>query len=394
MVTICHLWPTFLPFQTGGVESYILTLSNYLSDVDPDANFLLVTDKSNISYVYSRKISKCQQYGKLKVIRFGPNILSFLEGIYFKVFHSNCNLLKNLITRTLYREIVKSKEMQNVDVFHIHGLWETRYPLIGLYMSQHYNRPLLVSLHGESANNQNDSMHLDTPEAFNVLNSAKIITTFSKDVLFKLWNLGFYKKSRLIPNFVNIQKFRRYHTNNVVHKMRVVVISRLDYSKDPITVIRAFKLVTMAIPEARLQIVGDGPLHDRVEALIRELNMERSIVLVGRQLNVRKFLWSNDIFIATKAGYLALIEAWAAGLAVIAPRIGILKEIVVDNENGLLVDYHNEKQLSAAIINLIKDPDLRKRLVSKGMDAVQKHDISEVAPEIAKIYINLKHYFS
>jgi glycosyltransferase involved in cell wall biosynthesis len=108
--------------------------------------------------------------------------------------------------------------------------------------------------------------------------------------------------------------------------------------------------------------------------------------MMGKQSDVRKFLWSSDIFVATNFGYIASLEAWSAGLAVVAPNFGILKETINNKNNGLTVEQHDVDQLASALISLIKDKEFRRKLALNGEQAVKNYDIREVAPKMAEIY--------
>jgi glycosyltransferase involved in cell wall biosynthesis len=164
------------------------------------------------------------------------------------------------------------------------------------------------------------------------------------------------------------------------------MVSRLSKPKDPITPIRAFAQVRKEIPEATFKIVGYGPLYEEAKNLVRELNLEGAVTLVGMKLDVRKFLWDSDIFIGTRGSYVTTLEAWAAGLAVIAPEFGIMKEIISNGEDGLLVPSGNIDQLASAMISLIRNKGLRAMIAANSVLALKKHDIRNVASSISNIY--------
>ena len=85
---ICHIWQNFFPIESGGVERYILNLSDFLSQQDQNMNFLMITDKA--AYVpFSRALrtSKCQRINSIEVHRLGPNLSSFLRSTFYKMFN-------------------------------------------------------------------------------------------------------------------------------------------------------------------------------------------------------------------------------------------------------------------------------------------------------------------
>jgi glycosyltransferase involved in cell wall biosynthesis len=168
------------------------------------------------------------------------------------------------------------------------------------------------------------------------------------------------------------------------------MVSRLSKPKDPMTPIRAFAQVRKEVPEATFKIVGYGPLYEDANRLVQDLNLEGAVTLVGMKSDVRKFLWESDVFIGTRGSYVATLEAWAAGLAVIAPEFGIMKEIISNGEDGLLVPPGNVNQLASAMISLIRNKDLQTTIATNGAQALKKHDIRNVASSIAHIYTSLR----
>jgi glycosyltransferase involved in cell wall biosynthesis len=232
-------------------------------------------------------------------------------------------------------------------------------------------------------------MPIRTPITLEVLRYANVITTYSKETLGVLQELALDKKTLLIPNFVDVRSFNRPTSSSSGSGTRVVLVSRLSQDKDPITAIRAFARAQKEVPEATLQIIGYGPLHEYASSLIQNLNLEGAVTMLGKKTDVRKSLWNNDIFVATRGSYIATLEAWAAGLAVIAPEFGIMKELISNNENGLLVPPGNINRLATAMISLMRNKDLRLAIAAKGAHTLEEHDIRKVALSIAGIYKSL-----
>ena len=388
---VCHIWQNFFPIESGGVERYILNLSDFLTRQDQRINFLVITDKA--AYVpFSRALrtSSYQRINSLDVHRLGPNFSSLLKGAFYKTFHRSPKTLDKTLATSLFKEAVNIQGMDNVDVFHIHGFWQSLYPTIGLLLSQHFHRPFIVTLHGDSVN-RNDpyAMPIRAPATVEVLRRANTITTYSEETFKLLRQLNLGKNSRLIPNFVDTRLFNRPASNSTSSGTRVVMVTRFSKPKDPMTPIRAFAEVIKEVPEATFNIVGYGPLYEYANRLVQDLNLEGAVTLVGMKTDVRKFLWDSDISIGTRGSYITTLEAWAAGLAVIAPDFGIMKEIISNGENGLLVPPGNVHQLASAMISLIRNKDLRTTIAANGAQAVKKHDIQNVSSSIADIYSSL-----
>ena len=382
---VCHLWDSFPPIENGGVEKWILNLSNFLAD-NCRIDFAMLTDKSNARYPAKLTLPKKERISNIEVYRLGPTVPTFLKNASNKILGPDV-FLNDYAIMSLFKQACKIKEIAEVDVFHLHGLWQPLFPKIGMLLSKHFNRPLIVSLHGDVTDTKQPyCMPLRKPFALESLRHASAVTTFSPHIKNTLETLEFADKTFLIKNFINVDSFERpVHYAQQTGK-RVVTVSRLDPYKDPLTVIHAFASLLKEAPESTLLVVGYGPLYKAANSLVKELNLESSVIFTGLTNNIRDYLWGNDIFVATRSSYIGVLEAWAAGLAVIAPQEGILGEIVEHNKNGLLVEPSNPSQIAQSILKIANDPALRLQLSSNGKETVKEHDIQMIARKFERIY--------
>jgi glycosyltransferase involved in cell wall biosynthesis len=385
---ICHIWHNFFPVEKGGVENYILTLSDFLTQQNSDMRFMVLTDKANVPPPLRRQLPKKEQIGSVEVHRLGPNFSSYLRNANYKLTHQTSKRLTAQFSKSLLREAASIPEVAQAEVFHVHGIWRPLYPTLGLQLSQHFRRPLIVSLHGESVSSVDPyAMPLADPEVFAVLEYASVITTYSKQTQRFLCELGLSKKTVLMPNFVDVQSFTRPATA-ATGSNRAVMVSRLDDYKNPLPLIRAFAEVTQKVPNATLQIVGYGPLAEEAAALIKKLHLEDAVSLTGPKQDVRECLWNSDVFVATKSSYLACLEAWAAGLAVVAPKVGVFEDLISNDYNGVLVDPDGSDWVSS-LLRVFNDRRLRETVAENGKRSVQSHDIHVVGKRIGDLYLSL-----
>jgi len=298
--------------------------------------------------------------------------------------------MDTLLTANLFKEAVRVKGINKVDIFHLAGFWQPLYPTIGLLLSQRFHRPFVVTLHGDSVIPDDPySMPIRAPATIEILKCADVITTYSRETLSLLQGLGLNKRSILVPNFIDTRLFKRPVSSENGDGTRLVMVSRLSKPKDPMTPIRAFAKVRKEVPKATFKIVGYGPLYDYAHRLVQDLNLEGAVTMVGMQADVRPFLWDSDISIGTRGSYITTLESWAAGIPVIAPEFGIMKEIISNGENGLLVPPGNVDGLASAMLSLIKSTELRTTIAANGAQAVKKHDIANVSSLISDLYNTL-----
>jgi glycosyltransferase involved in cell wall biosynthesis len=148
-----------------------------------------------------------------------------------------------------------------------------------------------------------------------------------------------------------------------------VAVGRLIAQKDHATLLRAFALVHAQLPQARLAILGSGPLEAETRALTAELGLAKAVVMPGRT-DIRDWLERADVFVHSSRweGFgIVLLEAMLAGLPVVATRTSAVPEIVVDGETGILVEPRDAEALAAAIVRVLADPGLVRSLGEAGL---------------------------
>lgn len=140
-------------------------------------------------------------------------------------------------------------------------------------------------------------------------------------------------------------------------------IARLDPVKDLATLIRAVALVSREISVA-LVIVGDGPERRALEGVAAEAGMQSHVRFLGYRQDARQWLAACDVYVNSSISEgvsLTILEAMAAGLPVVATRVGGTPE-VVDESCGRLVLARDAQALAGVLRELAGDPALRGRL--------------------------------
>ena len=137
-------------------------------------------------------------------------------------------------------------------------------------------------------------------------------------------------------------------------------------------------------------MVGDGPELSAVRYRGEQLGMNGNILYVGKQANIADYLGVADVFLLPselESFGLAALEAQACELPVIATRIGGIPEVVNDGESGFLSDVADVEKMSADVLNLLRDEDLRRAFGERGRElAVQRYSTSKIIPQYIAFY--------
>lgn len=148
---------------------------------------------------------------------------------------------------------------------------------------------------------------------------------------------------------------------------RIAAVGRLVEKKAPHLTIAAFGQVVRHYPDARLDIIGDGPLLNRCRMLINRLKLNEHIHIHGAQDShfVIHVLREASIFVQhsvtaldgdTEGFGISILEAMSSELPVVATRHNGFVETVVEGKTGLLVDERDVNGMAEAIIELLDDP--------------------------------------
>ncbi|MCC7094970.1 MAG: glycosyltransferase family 4 protein, partial [Ignavibacteriaceae bacterium] len=138
-------------------------------------------------------------------------------------------------------------------------------------------------------------------------------------------------------------------------------VGRLYYQKDPITLIKSFKIINETIPNTKLVFVGDGPLITDCLEEIHKLNLQNKIELAGFQKNSKDYYRIFDLFVLSSRYEglpYALLEAMIMGIPAVGTNVVGIKDLIIPGETGYLVEEGDYKGLATAVLSLLENPSL------------------------------------
>jgi glycosyltransferase involved in cell wall biosynthesis len=157
--------------------------------------------------------------------------------------------------------------------------------------------------------------------------------------------------------------------------------------------IEAARLVLPHVPDARFVIAGEGELRPSLERQIKEHNLEKHVFLAGFRPDVLSLHKAFDIFVmssVTEGLGTSLLDAMAAGKPIVATRTGGIPEVVVDGETGILVPPRNHAAMADALVRLLQDEELAKRMGEAGRRrACTKFSAERMVQETLNVYLQL-----
>ena len=157
--------------------------------------------------------------------------------------------------------------------------------------------------------------------------------------------------------------------------------------------IRAFAQIHEGHSNARLLLVGDGPLKDQYRHLIHKLNLGQNVILAGIASDLREFLAAMDIFVFPSVSEglgSVLLMAMANRLPVAASRVGGIPEIVIDGQTGFLFPPGDSISLAKCVLLAIDDRLRLRHCAENAAERVREHfSTTRMVEETYRIYSNV-----
>ena len=161
----------------------------------------------------------------------------------------------------------------------------------------------------------------------------------------------------VVPNGIDLSRYQRRAP--AVKPRRVITVANLRQEKAHEVLIEAACKVLVQFPDAEFLMVGGGIRQAELSKLIVARGLERQVQLLGHRDDVPTLLSGSDIFVLpsrSEAMPNGIIEGMAAGLPVVATRVGGIPELVTDGLTGTLIPVDDAPQLAAAIVDLMSNP--------------------------------------
>jgi N-acetyl-alpha-D-glucosaminyl L-malate synthase BshA len=303
----------------------------------------------------------------------------------FFVNRISCTEIKRLqVLIYMIKAIFEIKKL-NPDIVHC----QSTIPGLAAFFSR---KPYIVYCHGSD-------VYLASPlrKKINnfVLRHASQVISLTKDMWEKIKN-DYNIDSIVIPNGIDTSKYKlnrkKIRQNFGLKNEKIILyIGTLKPVKGVKYLIAAFKKISEEFPNTKLFIVGDGSERPKLEKLSKKLRLEDKVIFFGKKSNdeIPNFAIASDILVLpslSESFGVTLLEAMAAGLPIVASKVGGVPEIIKEGRNGFLVKPKNPAAIADRLKVLLENPDIRKKISRNNLKDVKKYSWNKIAKEIEKIY--------
>lgn len=317
---------------------------------------------------------------RLKRGNYNLSICSLTEGKFFKnelmqdgipVFvekkHEGIDL-------SLPWRLAKLFKTHNVDLIHTHNISPWLYGTMGARVAG-----IKAIVHTEHSNLFSNQKKLKITERF-LANFTNVIIADSKEVKYGLIQQGI-KEEKIVIVYNGVEV-------NLISTSKLVLKKRLNLPEDAIVIGTVARLVPLKnidllievslklfliYPNLRVVVIGGGPLLNHFKRKAEKL--KERIKFLGEINNARELLNIFDIFVLPSLSEgmpIAVLEAMATGLPVVATNVGGVSEVVEDSQTGFLVPSGNSNIMAEAIIKILNNPELAKTMGEEGKKRVKE----------------------
>ncbi|ADN49869.1 glycosyltransferase family 4 protein [Vulcanisaeta distributa] len=203
---------------------------------------------------------------------------------------------------------------------------------------------------------------------------------------------GLLKKVHVVYNGVNINWLRDIAKSTThVENYSVVFIGRLMEYKGVKWLVRAFRLVVNELSKAKLHIVGDGPIYRDIKDLVNKLDLENNVIMHGSlpRTEAMKVLAQSMVLThpSLAEGFgIVIAEAYAMGKPVITHKSTYSYELVAETGAGLMVNTLNEREYADALIQLLTDENLYRKLSQRALEVSERFSMENMVKGYLKVY--------
>ena len=230
-----------------------------------------------------------------------------------------------------------------------------------------------------------------------VLRNADSVIALTEDMKRKIqeiWGI----KTEVIPNGIVVERFKglskedgRLKFGFEKEEKIIIFVGTLKKVKGIKYLIEAMNIVVENNPEAKLILIGDGEEKEELKKIVQELNLGEKVTFLGRKFNeeIPGYMVASDVFVlpSLSEGFpVTILEAMAAGLPIIATKVGGVPEIIKENDNGFLVEPQNSLQIAEKILLLFQNENLRQKISQNNQEKAKNYSWSEVVKNLEKVY--------
>lgn len=301
------------------------------------------------------------------------------------------------------KHIAAALEKNRIQILHTHGgiagvygRWAARlsrtpvivHTLHGIHYL-HYRNPLLRSL------------YVLQERIFSRFTDGLILVSQADFSRAKKHELGPEDKMFVIPNGIdlkldgNVEDMQKKRRELAWEPEKPVIgtVARLHRQKGVFYFVKAAEKILSAFPSAKIVVIGEGPLGQKLRKTAGKMGLERKLLFLGERKDAADLISLFDIFVLPSLWEglpFVLVEAAALQKPIVATAVDGVTEIIEDGKTGLLVPPRDPAALAEAIIRLLQDKESASRLAERAKAVIPpRFPLSRMVGQTQNLYLKL-----
>jgi glycosyltransferase involved in cell wall biosynthesis len=295
--------------------------------------------------------------------------------------------LRTVVTQMIYWPLL-IKELRKADLVHVFSASYFSFllaPLPAVLLAKLFGKPVVMNYRSGEAPDHLKRSAIARAALRHVEQNA-VPSRFLQDVF-----ATFGIRAEIIPNIVDVERFRFRRRERL--RPRILSTRNFETLYNLPCTLRAFRIVQDRYPDAHLTLVGAGSQDEAIRRLAQELRLEH-VTFAGRVPpdDIWRYYADADLYLQTPDidnMPASVLEAFASGCPVVATNAGGVPAMLTHDLHGLLVPRDDHQAAADAMIRLLEDPALARRLADAALDSCARYQWSSVRAQWIALYRRL-----
>lgn len=371
-------------YNSGGMERVLTTKVNYLSTCNPDYNITIITTDQMGRYIFFKLNSE------INVVHFDINFSESFNSSLLKRYFWNYYKSKEYKNR-LYAYLVDN----NIDICislcgkemdFLTKLKDKSKKIAELHFAKSFRKQFVLS--------RKNNLFWRIFGELRTYQLIKVTQKLSKlIVLTKEDKLEWLKTNTNVKQIYNPIQWENSQLSDCINK-KMIAVGRLDAQKGYDMLIPIWKTVSDKYPDWELNIFGDGEWKDMLNELIKSYNLVGKVNLKGITNNIQKEYLQSSCFLLSSRyeGFgMVILEAMTFGLPIVSFNCKSgPSELIVEGENGFLIEEGYFNQFSNRICEIIENEDLRYKMSKKSYELSKEFSVDSIMKEWINLFDSYK----